>query len=125
MKYSKRGNKALQRHSDAIVKNQIRLYNSLVAAADEQSKTIVCPGCGHEHIIKIANIKAVLEAFSAGNELMPYIKPKLQAIAPAVLDDEGNLITGSEYLRLIEIARQASTQLLEETNSRIDTENTS
>lgn len=91
MTYSKRGNTALQRKTDHITKSALRLLEKLIVCgtADDASK---------------ADVQA---AFNAVIEIMPYIKPKLQAIAPASMDDDGNLISPQRYQMLLEIARQS------------------
>lgn len=118
MKFSKRGQKALKRSAESIVKNQLRLYQKLVGEADVTAdKNVTCPSCRHTFAVSVQRIDAIIEAFKAGSELMPYVKPKLLAVAQGALDTEGNVISTVEVLRLVELAHQAlanESKLLEE-----------
>jgi hypothetical protein len=46
-------------------------------------------------------------AVNLGIELLPYVKPKLAAIAQGILDSEGNVISPQRMRELISIAQQA------------------
>ncbi len=72
---SKRGKERLRKKSDMLVGRTLKLLDKLYQASkqDEASKE---------------DIKAALQAHL---EILPFIRPKLQAIAPGELDDEGGI----------------------------------
>ena len=92
--WKQRTRTAFRRHGDKVVKNTLRLFDKLVQAAD-------APGATKEDI---------KTAVSFGLEIFPYLKPKLTAIAPGVLDADGHIIAPDRVAQLIDIARQAQAQ---------------
>lgn len=93
--YKKRTRNALQKNGEHIVQASVRLFNKLLAAAEEPD----------------ASPQAVKDALQYAVELLPYVKPKLQAIAQGVLDSSGNIISSQRMQELISIARQVSLEI--------------
>jgi len=71
---SKRGKERLRAQADRLVTQTIRLLDELNRIAEESGKA--------------EDIRAALNSHI---DILPFIKPKLQAIAPAQLDAEGDL----------------------------------
>ncbi len=72
---SVRGKNKLRNKSDMIATRTLKLLNFLYQQANQED----------------SSKEDIWRAFEAYVQIIPYIKPKLQAIAPAELDSEGNL----------------------------------
>lgn len=88
---STRGKNRLLKHKDRHVTHTLRLLKMLYDKANEDN----------------ASYQSIRDALALHIELMAYLSPKLQAIAPATLDDAGNL----NPLRVRQLANQVELEL--------------
>ncbi len=89
--YSKRGEKALYKHSGRIINSTLSLLNKMIQTAEQET----------------ASKEDIQKALSACIELMPYLRPKMMAVAQGELSSDGDIVSPARYQALIEIARQA------------------
>ncbi len=104
---SKRGKNRLRKHSDKHITNTLALLGKLLDIAEESG-----------------NKEDIYRAYQAHIELIPYIKPKLQAIAPAEMDNEGNLTPyiAGRIAELVAETRKALPQEEDNGNSSLKVE---
>ncbi len=88
---SKRGKNRLLKSGDKLVTRTLKLLDMLWRAANKEG----------------AHFDTILTATREHREVLAYIKPKLQAIAPMSLDSELNVIAPEEIRQLLDIAKQA------------------
>ncbi len=89
---TKRGKNRLRKHADRIVTDTLSLLKELLRIAEDSK-----------------NKEDIYRAYQAHIELIPYIRPKLQAIAPAEMDGEGGLtaLQVRRYADVLEEAKQS------------------
>ncbi|MBU0959841.1 MAG: hypothetical protein KKB31_07880 [Nanoarchaeota archaeon] len=88
---SKQGKNRLKNKSNKLVTTTLRLLDELVRIANESNDK-----------------NDIAKALQAHLELMPFIRPKLQAISPAELDESGGLtaVQVRHYADVLERAQQ-------------------
>ena len=91
---SKRGKNRLRKNSDKLVTRTLKLLDRLYQDANQED----------------SSKEDIWRAFEAYVQIIPYIKPRLQAIAPAEMDVEGNL---TPYIagRIAELVAEARKSL--------------
>ena len=92
----KRGKNRLRKHTDRIVTDTLALLKELLRIANESGSK-----------------EDIYRAYQAHIELIPYIKPKLQAIAPAEMDKDGGL-TALQVRRYAAITEEAKESYIDE-----------
>ena len=93
---SKQGKNRLKNKSNKLVTETLRLLNELTVIADES----------HDK-------QDIARALQAHLEILPFIRPKLQAISPAELDDTGGL-TAIQVQRYSDVVAEATRLRIEE-----------
>ena len=93
---SKQGKNRLKNKSNKLVTETLRLLKELTVIADES----------HDK-------QDIARALQAHLEILPFIRPKLQAISPAELDDTGGL-TAIQVQRYSDVVAEATRLRIEE-----------
>ena len=93
---SKRGKNRLKNKSNKLVTETLRLLDKLSAIAEETGDK-----------------QDIARALQAHLEILPFIRPKLQAISPAEMDETGGL-SAIRTQRLAEVYLEAQRAQLEE-----------
>jgi len=84
---TKKGHVVLEMHGEKVTRATIRQFDKLQKMADVENEgkcphckaVLVCKSC--DKVVNLVDPNAIKAAYDAGMQLMPFLKPKLQAIA--------------------------------------------